>query len=296
MKAAFIGLGVMGFPMAGHLQKAGHDVTVFNRTAAKAQSWIDRYGGRAAATPAEAATDADVVMTCVGNDNDVRSVVLGPDGALTTMRHGSVLVDHTTASAVLARELAAAADERGVGFLDAPVSGGQQGAENGQLSIMVGGEEVTFQEIRPVLAAYSKAITRVGAVGSGQLTKMVNQICLAGLTQALAEALAFVEHAGLDGEIVLRAISQGAAQSWMMDHRAKTMLADQFNFGFAIDWMRKDLAICLDAARSTGASLPVTAVVDQFFADLQREGSGRLDITSPIRRLRGEREKATVAD
>ena len=287
MRAAFIGLGVMGFPMAGHLQNAGHQVTVFNRSAAKAGAWVERYGGRAAPTPAEAAQGADVVMTCVGNDHDVREVVLGRRGALPAMSAGSVLVDHTTASAVLARDLAEAAAASGVGFLDAPVSGGQQGAEGGRLSIMVGGDEATYERIKPVLAAYGKAITRIGPVGSGQLTKMVNQICLAGLTQALAEALAFVEHAGLDGSIVLQAISQGAAQSWMMDHRAGTMLDDKFDFGFAVNWMRKDLSICLDTARSLGASLPVTAVVDQFFADLQRDGGGRRDITSLIRRLRG---------
>ncbi len=296
MRAAFIGLGVMGFPMAGHLQNAGHQVTVFNRSAAKAGAWVERYGGRAAPTPAEAAQGADVVMTCVGNDHDVREVVLGRHGALPAMSAGSVLVDHTTASAVLARDLAEAAAASGVGFLDAPVSGGQQGAEGGRLSIMVGGDEATYERIKPVLAAYGKAITRIGPVGSGQLTKMVNQICLAGLTQALAEALAFVEHAGLDGSIVLQAISQGAAQSWMMDHRAGTMLEDKFDFGFAVDWMRKDLSICLDTARSLGASLPVTAVVDQFFADLQRDGGGRRDITSLIRRLRGNDEATPTVD
>lgn len=296
MRAAFIGLGVMGFPMAGHLQNAGHQVTVFNRSAAKAGAWVERYGGRAAPTPAEAAQGADVVMTCVGNDHDVREVVLGRHGALPAMSAGSVLVDHTTASAVLARDLAEAAAASGVGFLDAPVSGGQQGAEGGRLSIMVGGDEATYERIKPVLAAYGKAITRIGPVGSGQLTKMVNQICLAGLTQALAEALAFVEHAGLDGSIVLQAISQGAAQSWMMDHRAGTMLEDKFDFGFAVNWMRKDLSICLDTARSLGASLPVTAVVDQFFADLQRDGGGRRDITSLIRRLRGNDEATPTVD
>jgi 3-hydroxyisobutyrate dehydrogenase and related beta-hydroxyacid dehydrogenases len=295
MRAAFIGLGVMGFPMAGHLQRAGHQVTVYNRSAVKADAWAARHGGRSAATPALAAADAEIVLMCVGNDHDVRSVVLGPDGALSTMRAGSILVDHTTASATLARELAALAGDVGVGFLDAPVSGGQAGAESGKLSIMIGGDAATFHEAKPVLAAYAKAMTHVGPVGSGQLTKMVNQICLAGLTQALAEAIAFVEQAGLDGATVLQAISQGAAQSWMMDHRATTMLEDRFDFGFAVDWMRKDLAICLDAARSTGASLPVTAVVDQFFADLQRNGGGRLDITSLIRRLRS-RDEAPLAD
>lgn len=291
MKAAFIGLGVMGFPMAGHLQKAGHQVTVYNRTASKAEAWVAQFGGSWGATPRAAADGAEVVCMCVGNDRDVRSVVFGDDGALASMKPGSVLVDHTTASAALARELAAATGGQGVGFLDAPVSGGQQGAENGRLSIMIGGDEATVHEIKPVLAAYGKAITHIGPVGSGQLTKMVNQICLAGLTQALSEALAFVEHAGLDGGIVLQAISQGAAQSWMMDHRAGTMLEDRFDFGFAVDWMRKDLGICLETAHGLGASLPVTAVVDQFFADLQRGGGGRLDITSLIRRLRSAPDK-----
>ncbi|NJO67584.1 MAG: NAD(P)-dependent oxidoreductase [Rhodospirillales bacterium] len=295
MRAAFIGLGVMGFPMAGHLQKAGHQVTVFNRTADKASAWVETFGGRAAATPSQAAIDADLVLMCVGNDQDVRSVSLGEEGALATMSAGSVLVDHTTASANLARELAALAGEKGVGFLDAPVSGVNRVLREAGYRFMVGGEPTTFEAIRPVLAAYGKAITLVGPVGSGQLTKMVNQICLAGLVEALAEALAFVEHAGLDGSVVLQAISQGAAQSWMMDHRAETMLEDRFDFGFAVDWMRKDLGICLETARSIGASLPVTAVVDQLFADVQRQGGGRLDITSLIRRLR-DRSEASGSD
>lgn len=286
MRAAFIGLGVMGFPMAGHLQQVGHAVTVFNRTAAKAEAWVARYGGKMAATPASAAAGAEVVLTCVGNDDDLAAVVLGDGGALAGMAAAAVLVDHTTASATIARRLAAAAGERGLGFLDAPVSGGQQGAEGGRLSIMVGGEAATLERIRPLLAVYGKAITHLGPVGSGQLTKMVNQICLAGLVEALAEGLAFAEKAGLDGKAVLAAIGQGAAQSWMMDHRSETMLADRFDFGFAIDWMRKDLAICLDQARRQGAALPVTALVDQLFADVQRDGGGRSDITRLIRRLR----------
>jgi 3-hydroxyisobutyrate dehydrogenase-like beta-hydroxyacid dehydrogenase len=286
MRAAFIGLGVMGFPMAGHLARAGHPVTVYNRTAARAAAWVERYGGQAAPTPAAAARAAEVVFTCVGNDDDVAAVVDGDDGAFAGMAPGAVLVDHTTASAGLARRLAAAAAARGLACLDAPVSGGQQGAEAGQLSIMVGGDAAVLERVRPVLAAYARAITHLGPAGAGQLTKMVNQICLAGLVEALAEGLAFAEKAGLDGRTVLAAIGQGAAQSWMMDHRSGTMLADRFDFGFAVDWMRKDLAICLDQARRQGAALPVTALVDQLFADLQRAGGGRADITSLIRRLR----------
>jgi 3-hydroxyisobutyrate dehydrogenase-like beta-hydroxyacid dehydrogenase len=286
--AAFIGLGVMGFPMAGHLQRAGCAVTVWNRTRAKAEAWVGHYGGAVADSPAAAAAEADFVMTCVGNDDDLRAVLTGVDGALPAMREGAVLIDHTTTSAKVAREMAAIAAEHGVGFLDAPVSGGQQGAEKGQLSIMAGGDPETFARAAPVLQAYAKAATLIGPVGSGQLTKMVNQICLAGLTEALAEALAFAEAAGLDVPVVLQAISKGAAQSWMMDHRAGTMLADQFDFGFAVDWMRKDLGICLDAARGNGAGLPVTALVDQLYADLQRQGGGRRDITSLIR-LRRQR-------
>jgi 3-hydroxyisobutyrate dehydrogenase-like beta-hydroxyacid dehydrogenase len=283
---AFIGLGVMGFPMAGHLRRAGHQVTVFNRTRAKAEAFVARHGGALAETPAAAAEGAEFVFTCVGNDEDLRAVTLGADGAFAGMGAGAVFIDHTTASATLARELAAAGAARGIEVLDAPVSGGQSGAEQGRLSIMVGGEPATFDRARPIMAAYAKACTLIGPAGTGQLTKAVNQICLAGLTQGLAEALAFAARAGLDGEKVLAAISQGAAQSWMMDNRARTMLADQFDFGFAVDWMRKDLAIALAEGRKAGAALPVTALVDQFFAELQWQGgAGRLDISSLIRRL-----------
>jgi 3-hydroxyisobutyrate dehydrogenase-like beta-hydroxyacid dehydrogenase len=283
MKAAFVGLGVMGYPMAGHLQRAGHAVTVYNRTRARADAWVAAYGGAAAETPAAAAARADVVLTCVGNDDDLKSVILGEAGVLAGLQPGGVIVDHTTASAVIARELAAAASPVGVDFLDAPVSGGQSGAENGQLSIMVGGPSSVLERVRPLLAAYGRTITHLGEVGAGQLTKMVNQICLAGLVEALAEALAFAEKAGLDAATVLAAISRGAAQSWMMDHRAVTMFEDRFDFGFAVDWMRKDLAICLDQARRQSSTLPVTAVVDQFLGEVQRTGGGRLDITSLIR-------------
>ena len=281
MKAAFVGLGVMGYPMAGHLQRGGHAVTVYNRTRAKADAWVAEFGGTAAETPAAAA--ADVVLTCVGNDDDLNSVVLGETGAFAGMRPGSVLVDHTTASAVAARQLAAIGAQTGIGFLDAPVSGGQSGAENGQLSIMVGGEAAALDRVRPLLALYGKTITHMGGNGAGQLTKMVNQICLGGLVEALAEGLAFAEKAGLEGATVLGAISRGAAQSWMMDHRATTMFDDRFDFGFAVDWMRKDLAICLDQARRQGSTLPATALVDQFLGEVQRTGGGRLDITSLIR-------------
>ncbi len=283
MEAAFVGLGVMGYPMAGHLQQGGHAVTVYNRTRAKADDWVAAYGGTAAETPAAAAAAAEVVLTCVGNDDDLKSVVLGETGALAGMRPGGVLVDHTTASAVIARELAAAAAKAGIGFLDAPVSGGQSGAETGQLSIMVGGDAEVVERVRPLLALYGKTITHMGDTGAGQLTKMVNQICLGGLVEALAEGLAFAEKAGLDAATVLAAISRGAAQSWMMDHRATTMFEDRFDFGFAVDWMRKDLAICLDQARRQGSTLPATALVDQFLGEVQRTGGNRLDITSLIR-------------
>ena len=284
--AAFIGLGVMGYPMAGHLQRAGHRVCVFNRTAARAADWVAEYAGRSAATPADAARGAEFVFACVGNDDDLRQVVLGPTGAFAGMSAGAVFVDHTTASATVATELAAAAASAGLGFLDAPVSGGQAGAEQGRLSIMAGGDPAHFARAREVMAAYAKATTLIGPVGSGQLTKMVNQIALAGLTQGLAEALAFAGHAGLDAEKVIGAIGQGAAQSWMMDNRWKTMVEDRFDFGFAVDWMRKDLSIALDEARRNGAALPVSALVDQFFADVQRQGGNRIDITSLIKRLR----------
>ena len=286
MHAAFIGLGVMGFPMAGHLQRAGHQVAVYNRTASRADQWVAKFGGRAATSPAEAARGAEIVFTCVGNDDDLRSVVLGEAGAIAGMAAGSILVDHTTASAEIARTLAVLAAEHHLDFLDAPVSGGQAGAEAGQLAVMVGGDEEVFARAEPVMGAYAKAITLVGSSGSGQLTKMVNQICLAGLTQALAEALNFASRAGLDAEKVLATISKGAAQSWMMDNRAQTMLADAFDFGFAVDWMRKDLGIAVAEARRNGSSLPVTALVDQFLSEVQRRGGNRWDYTSLIKLLR----------
>jgi 3-hydroxyisobutyrate dehydrogenase len=285
-RTAFIGLGVMGSPMAGHLARAGHAVTVYNRTAAKAAQWSAKHGGRTAATPALAAADAELVMLCVGNDDDVRNVALGADGALSAMKRGMILVDHTTASATVARELYAAAKERGVRFLDAPVSGGQAGAENGKLTIMVGGDADAFAIAEPVLACYARAVTLLGGPGSGQLTKMVNQICVAGLVQGLSEGINFGMRAGLDMEQVLDVIGKGAAQSWQMDNRGKTMAADKFDFGFAVDWMRKDLAICLAEGRVNGAALPVTAVVDQFYARIQARGGGRWDTSSLIRLLR----------
>ena len=287
-KTAFIGLGVMGSPMAGHLAHAGHAVTVYNRTAAKASQWTAKHGGRAAATPALAAADAEIVMLCVGNDDDVRKVALGGDGALSGMKSGAILVDHTTASATVAREIYAAAKARGVHFLDAPVSGGQAGAENGKLTIMVGGDAVPFAAAEPVLACYGKAVTLMGGPGSGQLTKMVNQICIAGLVQGLSEGINFGMRAGLDIEQVLDVIGKGAAQSWQMDNRGKTMAAGKFDFGFAVDWMRKDLAICLAEARGNGAALPVTAVVDQFYARIQARGGNRWDTSSLIRLLRDD--------
>ena len=282
-KLAFLGLGVMGYPMAGHLAKAGHAVTVYNRTPAKAAAWVAQHGGHAAATPADAAHDADMVMMCVGNDNDVRDVA---NAALTTMRKGSILVDHTTASAKVAREIHAGATARGVAFLDAPVSGGQAGAENGKLTIMVGGDAATFAQAKDVLAHYGRAVTLMGAPGAGQLTKMVNQICIAGLVQALSEGINFAQRAGLDAELVLDVISKGAAQSWQMENRGKTMVADKFDFGFAVDWMRKDLGICLDEARANGAALPATALVDQMYSRVQARGGGRWDTSSLIRLLR----------
>jgi 3-hydroxyisobutyrate dehydrogenase len=283
---AFIGLGVMGFPMAGHLARAGHSVTVYNRTGPKAEAWAAKHGGRSAATPALAARDAELVMLMVGNDDDVRAVALGADGALAGMKPGTILVDHTTASATVAREIHAAAKARGVRFLDAPVSGGQAGAENGKLTIMVGGEPDAFARAEPVLGCYGRAVTLMGGPGSGQLTKMVNQICIAGLVQGLSEGINFGMRAGLDIEQVLDVIGKGAAQSWQMDNRGKTMAADKFDFGFAVDWMRKDLAICLAEARGNGAALPATAVVDQFYARIQARGGGRWDTSSLIRLLR----------
>jgi 3-hydroxyisobutyrate dehydrogenase-like beta-hydroxyacid dehydrogenase len=282
---AFLGLGVMGYPMAGHLAGAGHRVTVYNRTPAKAAKWVAQHGGSAAATPAAAAAGAELVLMCVGNDDDVRAVALGRAGALALMEPGAILVDHTTASAQVAREVHAAAAAKGVGFLDAPVSGGQAGAENGKLTIMVGGDAGVFARAEAVLAHYARAVTLMGAPGSGQLTKMVNQICIAGLVQALAEGINFAAKAGLDVLRVLDVISKGAAQSWQMENRGKTMLAGEFDFGFAVDWMRKDLGICIAEARANGAALPVTALVDQFYARLQAQGGGRQEMSSLIRLL-----------
>jgi len=282
-KLAFLGLGVMGYPMAGHLARAGHDVTVYNRTVAKAEQWVAQHGGRLARTPEDAAAAAEVVMMCVGNDDDVRSVA---GRALVTMRAGTTLVDHTTASAEVAREMHAQAKTRGVGFLDAPVSGGQAGAANGTLTIMVGGEADDYARAEPLLAHYARAVTLMGGPGSGQLTKMVNQICIAGLVQALAEGIDFATRSGLDAERVIDVISKGAAQSWQMENRAKTMIADKYDFGFAVDWMRKDLGICLAEARRNGTTLPVTAIVDQFYARVQQMGGGRWDTSSLLRALR----------
>jgi 3-hydroxyisobutyrate dehydrogenase-like beta-hydroxyacid dehydrogenase len=285
MKLAFLGLGVMGYPMAGHLARAGHAMTVYNRTPAKAAQWVEAYGGCSAPTAAAAASGADMVMMCVGNDDDVRAVATGAEGALAGMTAGSVLVDHTTASATVAREIFAAATDKNVAFLDAPVSGGQAGAENGKLTIMVGGETDAFARAESVLAIYGRAVTLMGGPGSGQLTKMVNQICIAGLVQALSEGINFSTKAGLDTERVLDVISKGAAQSWQMENRGKTMIADKFDFGFAVDWMRKDLAICLAEARANGAALPVTSLVDQFYARVQAQGGARWDTSSLIRLL-----------
>jgi len=285
-KVAFLGLGTMGYPMAGHLKvKGGHDLTVYNRTAAKAAKWTAQFGGRAAATPAEAARDADFVFACVGNDDDLRAITLGPDGAFAAMRKGATFIDNTTASAGIARELDAAAKARGVGFLDAPVSGGQAGAENGVLTVMVGGDEATFAAGEPVIAAYARMVRRIGPAGSGQLAKMVNQICIAGLVQGLSEGIHFAQKAGLDIPAVMDTIGKGAAGSWQMENRWKTMAAGKFDFGFAVDWMRKDLSICLDEARGNGASLPVTALVDQFYGEVQRLGGKRWDTSSLLARL-----------
>jgi 3-hydroxyisobutyrate dehydrogenase len=285
---AFIGLGVMGFPMAGHLQAAGHQTTVYNRTTSRAEEWVEAHGGSSVSTPREAATGAGAVMVCVGNDDDLRSVVFGKDGALAGMAEGSTLVDHTTASAEVAREIAAVASEIGVGFVDAPVSGGQAGAQNGQLSIMCGGDPDVFATVEPLIDSYAKAIVLVGKVGSGQLTKMVNQVCIGGLIQGLAEALDFSRRAGLDTDKVLAAISQGASGSWQMENRARTLLDRHFDHGFALDWMRKDFGIVFDEAERIGATLPVTAMVDQFYARLQREGHGRWDTSSLIELLRDD--------
>ena len=286
-KVAFLGLGVMGYPMAGHLTRAGHQVTVYNRSAAKAQAWMAECPGQASApTPREAASGADIVFACVGNDDDLRSVVLGPDGAFAGMKPGAVFVDHTTASASVARELNSEAQKRGLQFIDAPVSGGQAGAVNGALTVMCGGDAATFERVKPVAMAFSRAFTLIGDSGAGQLAKMVNQICIAGLVQGLSEAIAFGQQAGIDMKLVLDVIGKGAAQSWQMDNRGKTMVDDQFNFGFAVDWMRKDLGLVLDEAKRNGARLPVTALVDQFYADVQKLGGGRWDTSSLIKRLR----------
>ncbi len=285
-KVAFLGLGVMGYPMAGHLQAAGHEVTVYNRTAAKAEKWVSQHGGQMATTPREAAEGAEFVMACVGNDDDLRMVCTGKDGAFDGMAEGSVFVDHTTVSAKVTRELYAAAKARGISFVDAPISGGQAGAENGVLSIMCGGDQAAYDRAEPVMQVYAKICRRIGDSGAGQMTKMCNQIAIAGLVQGLSEALHFAEKAGLDGRAVVEVISQGAAGSWQMSNRYETMLDDHFDHGFAVDWMRKDLGICLDTADETGASLPVTALVDQFYKDVQKMGGGRWDTSSLIKRLR----------
>jgi 3-hydroxyisobutyrate dehydrogenase-like beta-hydroxyacid dehydrogenase len=285
-RVAFLGLGVMGHPMAGHLARAGHHVTVYNRTAAKAEAWRGEYGGQAAATPREAAAGAAFVFACVGNDDDLRSVVLGDDGAFAGMQPGAVFVDHTTASAAVARELHGVARERGLHFIDAPVSGGQAGAVNGALTVMCGGDAEPFDAMKPVALNFAKAVTRIGEAGAGQLAKMVNQVAIAGLVQGLAEAVAFGQRAGLDMKLVLDVIGKGAAQSWQMDNRGKTMVDDKFDFGFAVDWMRKDLGLVLDEARRNGAQLPVTALVDQFYAEVQQLGGRRWDTSSLIKRLK----------
>ena len=284
-KLTFLGLGVMGYPMAGHLAGAGHEVTVYNRTAAKAGAWASEHGGATGATPADAAQDAEMVIACVGNDDDLRSVCLGPDGAFATMAEGSIFVDHTTVSAAVTRELYEAARVKGIAFVDAPVSGGQAGAENGQLSIMCGGDQADFDRAEPMMAIYSKLCRRIGESGAGQMTKMCNQIAIAGLVQGLSEALHFAAKAGLDGASVVEVISQGAAGSWQMSNRYETMLEDHFEHGFAVDWMRKDLGICLATADENGASLPVTALVDQFYKDVQKMGGGRWDTSSLFKRL-----------
>lgn len=285
-KVAFLGLGVMGYPMAGYLgSKGGHEVTVYNRTAAKAEKWVAEHGGRAAATPAEAARDQDFVFACVGNDDDLRSVTLGPDGAFGAMKKGAIFIDNTTASADVARELDAEAKRLGLGFIDAPVSGGQAGAENGVLTVMCGGDEATFETVKPVIEAYARMVGLMGPAGAGQLTKMVNQICIAGLVQGLSEGIHFGRKAGLDIEKVVAVIAKGAAGSWQMEHRHKTMNADKYDHGFAVDWMRKDLGICLQEAERNGAKLPVTALVDQFYKDVQQMGGTRWDTSSLLARL-----------
>jgi 3-hydroxyisobutyrate dehydrogenase len=290
MKVAFAGLGVMGYPMAGHLAKGGHDVTVFNRNPAKAEAWIKEYGGKASATPAAAAEGADFVFCCVGNDDDVREVIAGPNGVLSGMGAGGVLVDHTTASADVARDMAELAAEKGVKFLDAPVSGGQAGAVNGVLTIMIGGEEEAFEQARPIMEAYGRMMALMGPSGSGQLTKMMNQMCIAGVVQGLAEALDFGQRAGIDGERAIEVISKGAAQSWQMENRYQTMLKGEFDFGFAVDWMRKDIAICVAEASRNGAQLPMTRMVDGFYEQIQQRGGGRWDTSSLIDLLQRPRD------
>jgi 3-hydroxyisobutyrate dehydrogenase-like beta-hydroxyacid dehydrogenase len=285
MRVAFVGLGVMGYPMAGYLVKAGHEVTVFNRTTGKADQWCAEHGGTRADTPGEAAADAEIVFACVGNDDDVRAVVLGEDGILRSIPNGGIVVDHTTASAVVAREVADAAAAKNVGFLDAPLSGGQAGAENGQLTIMVGGSDETFARAAPVMDCYAKAITLIGPAGSGQLAKMVNQICIAGIVQGLSEGLHFAKRANLDVSKVIEAISKGAAQSWQMENRWETMINNEFEFGFAVEWMRKDLGIALAEADSNGANLEMTKLVDRFYAEVQELGGNRWDTSSLIARL-----------
>ncbi|WP_151670009.1 NAD(P)-dependent oxidoreductase [Nitrincola schmidtii] len=284
-KTAFIGLGTMGFPMAGHLAAQGHEVCVYNRSTAKAETWVSQHAGKFALTPAEAAKDADFVFICVGNDDDLRSVTTAETGVLNSMKSGSVLIDHTTASAEVARELYHAAVEKGIGFLDAPVSGGQAGAEQGVLSVMIGGDDAVYAKAEPIIASFARSQKLMGGSGSGQLAKMVNQICIAGLVQGLAEAVHFIKKSGLDGEKVFDVIQHGAAGSWQMANRHKTMLNDEFDFGFAVDWMRKDLSIALNEARKNGAQLPVTALVDQFYAEVQQKGGGRWDTSSLVKRF-----------
>jgi 3-hydroxyisobutyrate dehydrogenase-like beta-hydroxyacid dehydrogenase len=288
MRVAFVGLGVMGYPMAGYLVKAGHEVTVYNRTASKAAKWCSEFGGTSAGTPEEAARDAEIAFCCVGNDDDVRSVVLGDSGMLAGIAEGSVIVDHTTASALVAGEVAEAAAAKGVGFLDAPLSGGQAGAESGQLTIMVGGDEAVYERVLPVMDCYAKAITLIGSVGSGQLAKMVNQICIAGIVQGLSEALHFAKCANLDTAKVIEAISKGAAQSWQMENRWETMVGNEFEFGFAVEWMRKDLKIALEEAERNGAKLDMTKLVDSYYAEVQELGGGRWDTSSLIARLESD--------
>lgn len=285
MRLAFVGLGVMGYPMAGYLARSEHDVVVYNRTTATAQAWRDEYAGEVAATPAAAAAGADMVFSCVGNDDDVRQVMLGPDGILAACQPGSIVVDHTTASANIARELHAVCQASEIGFLDAPLSGGQAGAENGQLTIMVGGDAEVFARAEAIMDCYAKAITHIGSAGSGQLAKMVNQICIAGIVQGLAEGLSFAKRAGLDPELVIKAISKGAAQSWQMENRWRTMVDGEFDFGFAVDWMRKDLAIAMEEAERNGATLEMTRLVDGFYAEVQELGGARWDTSSLIARL-----------